>query len=251
VVARPLPSCRAHPSGNARSPRRCRAHPSGNARSPRRCRARPFDCANRLKDLFRLARVAENAADHPVWRFRPARGLSRNWLRQKTISVPLTATRHTPNHLKPAKHSKINPWVRGYWCQDASKRTSMTRLDRLASGKREECRECEARSLGSAAAPPTARLPAPAPAGTIADQHDRPPEMAGTIADQHDLLPEDDSNRFCDSPQGRTRTPRPKILLRRIRLIGRIASGSPYVAQRFLRARPTWPRDPSVRGRGC
>jgi hypothetical protein len=52
-------------------------------------------------------------------------------------------------------------------------------------------------------------------AGTIADQHDRPPEMAGTIADQHDLLPEDDSNRFRDSPCSRTKKTQPMIIGRR------------------------------------
>jgi hypothetical protein len=87
--------------------------------------------------------------------------------------------------------------VRVYWCQDASKRTPMTRLDRLGSSKCEECRECEARTLVSGGCTPSARLTPPAPAGTIADQ-DYPATR-------------EDSNRFCDRPQGRSRTPRPTI----------------------------------------
>jgi hypothetical protein len=154
-------------------------------------------------------------------------GLSRNRLRQKTTSAPLTATRHPriSNHPIPAKHSKINSWVRVYWRQDTSKRTPMTDPDRLARRKREECRECETRSLVFHGRTPPPASPRPQPAGTIADQHDPPPKTAGTIADphdpppktagtiadQHDPPPEDDSNRICDSPQGRSRTPRPKI----------------------------------------
>jgi hypothetical protein len=53
--------------------------------------------------------------------------------------------------------------VRVYWGQDTSKRTPMIALDQLVDDKREECRECEARSLVFTAAP--LHLPHPARTG--------------------------------------------------------------------------------------
>jgi hypothetical protein len=79
--------------------------------------------------------------------------------------LPLPGT--FSNHPIPAKHSKINSWVRVYWCQDASKRTPMRRFDQLIDVKREECREC-----GVPIAP--ALLPRPHPSADTPPQPDRP-----------------------------------------------------------------------------
>jgi hypothetical protein len=116
---------------------------------------------NRLAPIrFRLIGPVPNVLDHRVCRSSPAIGpvaqltppeddlraaYRRSRCRGPGRLVADEPTRTPSNHPIPAKHSKINPWVRVYWCQGASKRTPMIRLDRLASGKSEECRECEAR----------------------------------------------------------------------------------------------------------